>query len=266
MPSAQFPGPIIRNLRQERNLSIESLALESGITPLALSNLERHSTRTQRENLIKILDALEKAKSLLISERRSVLECSGYTDTLGLPNNLDIARAVAVWQETFGKVPYPAYLIDVAQRLHEWSAITLTLLGRNANSLSGTTLFDLMFSLPEHSQLRLVNEGEVVFKVVLHIWNDCHTYGNQDWCQAYLKEAEKKYPAFKELYDSVERTDLSLLDVSTMGPVLFSDPKGNILRFQVVGVDMVSDPRFRIVQYLPIDVSTLQLLSEAHVS
>lgn len=256
---------LLRQLRNERHLSLEYLAGEAGITTLALSNVELHSSKPQRDNLLRILDVLEKAAPLSIGNRKAVLESFGYTDNLGLPNQLDIDRAIDTWRQAFNNAPYPAYLVDIAQRIHDWNRQAMVLLNRQEEDLAGLTLFDLMFDLPTHGDIKALNHEEIVKKTIPLVMVDYLRYGEQDWCGRVIAEAEAKYPAFRELWpdfaaSALAAMDLSSSDITSTMPVMLVNPAGDAMNFQVVGIDMVSDPRFRVVQYVPLDMPTMENL------
>lgn len=252
-------GECIRHLRKERGFSLESLAMEADLTTLALSNIELRSVKPQRDNLLKILTVLDKASSIKITDRRRILGAFGYEDLPSLPNELDISRAVKTWQAPFGNSPYPAYLVDISQRVHAWNGRAVLLLGERVEHLGSITLFDLMFA-PFSHQLKLINADEVIFKTVAHIANDWHTFKGQSWCEGYIAQARGKYPRFEEILEKIAIEEVATLDVSAMEPVILQSPTGRQMQFRVVGMDMVSDPRFRIVQYIPLDTTTTQEL------
>ena len=62
MSSQLKPGLLLRDLRKQRGLTLEQVANEIDITPLALSNIERKGAKPQRGNLIALLDELKSVR------------------------------------------------------------------------------------------------------------------------------------------------------------------------------------------------------------
>lgn len=263
--SASTPGTQIRDLRTERKLSIESLAGDADLTPLALSNLELKSVHPKRETLIKILDSLDTTQAVPIGKRRALLEAFGYLDAPVLPNSDDIQRAVEAWQQPFQDIPYPAYLVDFAQRIHDWNDRALLLMGQPREKLVGVTVFDLMFSPQQRGTLRLLNEEELIQKTVRQLWNEYQPFADQAWCKECLEKARKRYPHFGTLYDRCAGSEITDIDVRTLEPVLFATPDGHTVTFKIIGTDLVSDPRFRAIQYIPVETETARVPTELPV-
>lgn len=266
MPYHSDATAIIRRLRKERALTLESLAAEADITPLALSNIELRSSHPQRSNLIRLLDALDKAKHVPVEDRRAVLDSFGYTDTPGLPHATDIEKAIKAWQHPFKEAPYPAYLVDFAQRIHDWNDQALSLIGEEVAHPEDLTVFDLMFAPPTRGDLRLANEEEIVTKTVAYMWSEYRPFCNEPWYHACIAAAEAKYPLFGNLYEGLTDADFVPVDVRALEPVIFEAPGGVRLSFKIIGVDLVSDPRFRAVQYIPMDTATARILTDQQAS
>jgi len=255
-------GKALRRLRTERGLSIEDLAYKADITPLALSNIELKSAKPQRETLIRILIALEAASSVPVLVRRELLELHGYTDAPSVPNQTDIDRAVEVWQAPFKDAPFPAYLVDFTQRIHDWNDQALVFVGKHKEDLAGFTLFDLLFSPQTRGMAVLENEEEIVTKTVAHMREEYLPFAGTEWCTRLLNEQFSRYPRFKHLYDTVPPLETQSIDIRGMEPAIFSGPEGTSLKFRIVGIDIVSDPRFRAVQYVPLDSQTMQVMTQ----
>lgn len=259
--NASNPGQVLRRLRQERGLSIESLAAEADLTTVALSHIERKSVRPQRENLLRILGVLENVSPLLLADRQAILAAFGYRDNPGLPNAGDIETAVAAWRRTYQDASVPAYLVDIAQRIHDWNDLCLLLLGERRENLDGLTVFDLLFSDFAQRRLPVTNAAEVLDKTVAMMGNEFQAYAGQPWVEECLQSARQAYPLFGQVYDRVSQEVPTPIAIRTIEPVCFAGPQGTQLRFRIVGVDLVSDPRFRAVQYVPLDAPTMRLLA-----
>ena len=264
MSSQLKPGLLLRDLRKQRGLTLEQVANEIDITPLALSNIERKGAKPQRGNLIALLDELNKIDPLTLQERRSMLAHYGYTDTAvpPNPNRKDQERAKAIWAKSFQKMATPAYLVDVEQVVLDFNDLALTLMNRTTEQVKGVTLYDLLFSEDAAGELEIVNREEVIFKTVVHIWSDYLPFQNEQWCKDSIARAKQRYPMFSQIYDTVAESNFMLKDVSVMEPVILKDAKDRVFRFRLVGLDIVGDPRFRVVQYIPMDGETMQLLAD----
>jgi transcriptional regulator with XRE-family HTH domain len=254
-------GFLLRALRKERSLSLEDLANEADITPLALSNMELKYATPQRARLITILNVLSAAKPLTIQQRRDVLESFGYTDIITPPNDADIAIARAVWNESFKDALYPAYMVDIKQDIHDWNSLALGLMALSPDQAKNISLFDLLFSPSARGTIQLVNAEEVVTTTVAHIWSDISPYKDQDWCKEVIENARKKYPIFAHILDSLADSP-SVKNMNAIESVILKDAEGTTLSFRLVGLDMLHDSRFRVVQYIPSDAPTMHFLSK----
>ena len=256
------PGTKIRDLRRARNCSIELAAAEADITTLALSNIELKGAKPQRENLLKILSYLDFITPIPFAERRELLGAFGYLDTPSLPHALDVEQAVAAWQEPFKNAQFPSYIADYAQRIHDWNNLALLLIGPTAESLKEITVFDLLFSPAARGNVRLLNEEEVVTKMIGDMWLEFQEFKDEPWCIECLQAARQKYPLFSQLYDSCAgRSQKATMDIRGMEPIILADKEGNAMRFSLVATDLVSDPRFRVIQYIPQDQASAGLLA-----
>ncbi|MEI6478280.1 MAG: helix-turn-helix domain-containing protein [bacterium] len=254
-------GEKIRELRKERGLSIEALANEAGITAVALSNIELKSAAPQRSTILKLLDCLDSTLPIPVEKRREITDAFGYIDIPGVPNQHDIDKAVQAWQKPFKNTPYPAYILDRVQRIHDWNDQMLAFIGEDIQDLKGRTIFDLLFDGRSRGVVNLVNEEEVVTKMVRHMRKEYRPYMDEEWCKQCLADARAKYPLFGELFDTLPDEGSPALDLRATGPIILRDKEGHTLHFQIVGIDLISDPRFGVVQYIPLDKETAQILT-----
>lgn len=93
-PVRQRVGPSVRALREERRLSLNSVATEAGISPSHLSRIERGLTVPSYDVLARTADALGTDLTSLTSEEATTKTVDADLDALfdqfGLP---DTARA-----------------------------------------------------------------------------------------------------------------------------------------------------------------------------
>lgn len=252
-------GELLRSMREARNMTQLEVKTETGIASDVVSRLENGQTdHPKRDTIEKILDCLTAEKTIPYSERCAVLALYGFEVIPTLPSADDIKNAIEAWTEPFKKAPYPAYLVDFVERIHDWNPLVLNFLGLKTSELQDITVFDLMFSQRYRGKLRLLNEMEIVTKTVTVMKSEFRPFLQYDWCQQCLTNAWRRYPIFQQIYDSVPESEIHDVGVRTMEPVIFSDGYGNELHFRVIGTDIVFDTRFCAVQYVPLDLKTAE--------
>lgn len=210
---------------------------------------------------MRLLDALDRASPLSLQDRHAALEEFGYIDAYNLPNDLDIRRAIQSWEEIFKDMPYPAHLVDFVQRVHTWNTPAIPLFGGTPQEIGEVTLFDLMFGIDERRTYTMSNGDDVIPLTVRQIWNNAQLSLGQEWSDRYIERARQQYPDFAKLYDSVSESEVEILDLTGTGPAIFKDKSGRTLTLRIIGADLVSDPRFRSVQMVPLDAETARLIS-----
>lgn len=257
----QSVGDRLRLLRRERGLNGDDLARWAGVSRTTLSHLENdvseHRSKKTIENILKALDAV---KPLTAVERKAFLAAFGYCDEDSLPTTADIGKAVQAWQDLFKESHQPAYLVDYAQRIHDWNDLALRLLGIEDKHLipADITVFDLTFNPVLQRGIVLLNAEDFMPHMIAVTKSEFLPFLETDWCRKCLEKAWADYPVFKHLWDSVPDSALPNVNVHAMGPLLLrdrDDPERQ-LSFQLLGTDLVQDPRFRIIQYMPLDEET----------
>lgn len=250
-------GESLRALRKARRLSAQSLAAEAGISPTTLSHLENDQiSQPDRETLEAILSILDHGRELSASERDGVLAPFGYRDGSRLPNAQDIAQALTAW-EPYAHLTLPSYLVDYAQRVHAWNALALGFLGADTlQTRSQWTVFDIAFSDDFQGAVVVENRDVFMREFVEMVKREFVPFTGEAWLKECLEAAWAKYPEFRRLWDAIPDETLTPVSLRTLGPVSFSIGERRGLRFKIVGTDLVSDPRFRVVQYIPFDEET----------
>jgi transcriptional regulator with XRE-family HTH domain len=253
------PGGTLYALRKRRKLSNLDLAERARVSPTTLSRLENdHIDHPERQTLDRVLSALNQVKAVSLAERRSVLAAFGYKEDDALPSALDICRAVASWAEPFKAAPFPAYLADCAQRIHDWNGLVLRLLGVADRGMLPPkfTVFDLAFNPAYQGGMTVPNRREFIPEMVRVMKSEFLPFRGRDWCRECVSQARRRYREFDEVWGSIPDADLGAMSIRSMGPLVLRHPSGSVLRFQIVDTDLVSDRRFQAVQYTPPDAET----------
>lgn len=76
-------GRAVRQIRSERGLSQENLALEAGLDRTYVSGVERGRRNLSYGSLLKLAVAMEVKASLIISTAEALSEQEGSTETVG---------------------------------------------------------------------------------------------------------------------------------------------------------------------------------------
>ncbi len=260
-------GELLRALRQrregrKRKLTIEQVAEQSGITYRALWNIEHGNTaKPNKAVLDSILNTLDAFLPITIEQRNEVLMAFKYPPLLTPPTDVERTRVAVEWQNEYRHLTQPAYLVDFTQRLLAWNRYAPRILGMEYNDprlrkLKGITIFDLAFNSDFIAASRITNGAEFLPNMIQVIKAEMEPFSDTNWYKELIDETSTKYPLFKSIWNSLP-SNLPMVRLRTMGPVQVQHPDGKILKFHLMGVDFVNDPRFRIVQYHPADVTTL---------
>jgi hypothetical protein len=234
------------------------------LSPEALSNLERGLTRQPPlETLETLLDALHHVAPVPLTQRNAVREAWGYRPRFPLPTDEEIAWARQQWQQETATIPYPAYLVDCAQRLLIWNDHARKLIGLQANDpllarFQHMTVFDLAFS-PDHlATFQVANRDAFLAQVVFVLKCEFLPYMQEPWFADCIAVPRQRYPQFRDLWDAIPPQELPPLGQRTMGPLVYRHRSGQVLHFRLLGAEFIGDPRFRGVQYIPLDAVTMQ--------
>lgn len=262
-------GEKLRALRRERRdkhakrLTIERLAEEVGCDYRTLSDIERGiAQRPPLETLHRILNTLSKFAPVSTEDKNIVLNAYGYHSILDFPTPDEIEKACRDWNERYHHLRLPSYLvISLSQQLLSWNRYAPLILGikygaSELETLKGITILDLAFNPQFIAASRIENGEEFLPKLVRIIKSEMQLFRYESWYQDFVAENSQKYPLFKTIWESLP-DDLPSVDVRTIGPVHVRHPNGKLLKFQLLGIDFVDDPRFRAVQYHPVDSVTL---------
>lgn len=252
----------LRTLRQVRKQTIEGIAAEAEITYKTLSEIERGITRQpSREILYKILEVLDQYAEVSTEDRQAIFVSYGYKKPYPLPTKTEIEFARRHWREVYGQIPYPAYLVDFSQRLLDWNRYTIRLLGMRYNDprlsfFQNVTIFDVTFKLAS-SLVEILNRDEYISDLVRTMKAEFEPYKDEPWCAECINQARMNYPDFRNLWDSFSEKDLPLSGMGNTVPIILRVPQEGKLKFQLSRIIFAADPRFFIVQWIPIDEVTM---------
>lgn len=247
----KLAGELLRNLRDERNLGSNDFA--TIVSATTLSRLENgHSTTAKRITVMAILDRLDEASPVSFITKKKILELYGFSPDGTVPDRIDIRNALMLWRERKDS-HYPSYLVDYAQRIHDWNQASLSLLGLSSISEipKGITVFDLAFDPRYQQGLEIENGEEFLVSMVNIMKREFTPFMHLDWCKDCIKKARGKYEVFGTIWDSLPQPIKQEVGIRVISPLRIRTNTGHILTFTLLGADLIEDPRFRIVQYIP---------------
>lgn len=120
------------------------------------------------------------------------------------------------------------------------------------------TTFDLAFNTTYKAALMIENRADFLPQMVYVMKREFAPFRSEAWCIECIEKAQEDYPELKQLWDIIPDEGLQALGLRTMGPIHLQVANGNRLKFQLLGTDFAFDPRFRIVQYIPLDEATMR--------
>jgi transcriptional regulator with XRE-family HTH domain len=263
-PIALPPGTCLRQLRNERGLSMDDLAYSSNITYRALQRIESGKTKLpSRHNLIALLNNLNAVKKISAAERLKVLTPFGYRDQTPLPDETEIINITQQWEKSVFELPHPACLVDCAHRIHAWNRYGPRLVGLTyghpgMENIRGKTLFDVLFNQSFATAFGLQNKDDFLIDMLEVMRSEFEAFKDEDWCKECIQNTSAAYPEFRRLWGKINTYPVRRLSLRMIGPFLLN-PTGNApLSFYMLGTDFMSDSRFRVIQYLPANMATMR--------
>jgi transcriptional regulator with XRE-family HTH domain len=261
---AASAGSYIRQLREERKISIMTLAGLCAVMPRTIQEIETAATlRPARRTLLVILQGLSSIKRLSVDERKKVLEPLGYRDQSLLPDDEESASIAQKWEQSVFELPHPVYLVDFAHRLLAWNRYIPRLIGLNyghpaLEPMRRKTLYDLIFNKQFDSAFAIANKESFLPEMLYVMRCEFEPFKEDAWCKDCIKEARDNYPEFRMLWDKVQKMPIQELGLRTMGPIQIQPQGSALLSFHLLGTDFVNDSRFRVIQYLPANATTMR--------
>lgn len=257
-------GSYLRQLRKERGVSIDNLRYACAVTARTIQEIETAATvRPERKTLLALLQGLSTYKRLTSDERKKALEPFGYRDQSLLPEGEEITSIARQWESSVFELPHPAYLVDFAHRFLAWNRYAPRVIGLTyghpaLEKLRRRTLFDLIFDRQFETAFVIKNKEEFLPEMLYVMRCEFEPFKDDDWCKECIRQAREEHPAFRALWDKVQKKPVQQLGLRTMGPVVTQARGGVELRFHLLGTDFVNDSRFRVIQYLPADAATMR--------
>ena len=261
-------GELIRQLRIERKVNNKAMSRDvfvanADISKLTLSNIENGKLNIAEQKTIKeILRVLGEVKEVPNAYRARILGTYGFKDSSNLPCAEDVLVAIQAWQP-LKLSAWPGYLIDYANRIHDWNETALRLIGLDNNSeeLNELTVFDIAFGEDFQKRItdvEIINRDEFLSILTKDIKSEYRNYADDEWCIKCIALAKKKYSKFEQLWNSITDEEIIDLDVRVLRPLDISVRGLGVLNFKIVGsvVAVNLDHRFRAVQYEPLNKET----------
>ncbi len=259
-------GRILRELRKSRNETIENIATDAGITYKTLQGIETGSTKSPSpDTLRRIIDALHMVMPIPLIEHQSVFTAFGYQKPYPLPSQMEIENAIREWKKSYRDVPYPAYLVDCAQRLLDWNQYAPRLLGLKnddvrAQQFSGVTIYDIIFALSDMF-VSIDNRNEYLADLIKTTKAQDTVFQHEEWYKNFLHDVLNKYPELAELWESITIDETIQFHMGNTKPIKLRILGAEVLTFRLTAINYVLDSRFWVVHWTPLDdVTILQCL------
>ena len=259
--SSNAPGERIRRLREERRLTLKDIWEKTDITQAALSNIENSNVKQpKRESLEAIIYCLTTKKPMTRHDEQMILEGFGYSLSAVLPGSRDAAIAKTEWRKAVANLAWPAYLLDYAKRVWEWNDTALAFLLGSPKDLRRAWLhrsdiFDVMFDVEFYGRLQILNQDEVLRKILHTMKCDYQGFLQENWFQECMEKIFQKRPFIRAEWEAIGEKELEDLTMRLVSPVIF-EHENQILRFHIHGTSLLGDARFQVVQYIPLDDAT----------
>lgn len=257
-------GAYLRQLRQDRAISIDDMAGDCGTTFKTLQKIESGKTKQpSREMLLVLLEGLSRIKRLEPIERRKVLDYFCYRDLSPLPDKDEIERMRQEWEHPFFELPHPACLVDFVHRVHAWNRYAPKMMGLDDGHPAleytrGKTLFDLLYSKQFSNYFCCKNKDFFVFNMMEMMRYEFEPFKEEDWCKKFIKDTICIYPELRDCWDKVLGNPLRESSLRLIGPIIMEPRRDSMLKFYLLSTDFISDSRFRVIQYLPGNPETMR--------
>lgn len=262
----QSGGQLLRELRKFRGETIENIATDAGITYKTLQGIETGSTKSPSPDTLRsIIDALHMAEPVPLIEHQRVFTAFGYQKPYPLPTQIEIDNAIDEWKKSYRNVPYPAYLVDCAQRLLDWNQYAPRIVGLNNDDVRtqqffGVTIYDIIFALSD-AFVKVANRDEYLIDLMRTIKAEDSAFQHEEWYQEHLREVQKKYPEFAELWGNHAVDMTGQFELGNTSPIKLEIPGTGSMTFRLSRINFVLDIRFFVVHWTPMDdFSMLQCL------
>lgn len=215
-----------------------------------------------RGNLIAFLDALESTDKLPAGVRIQILAPFGYRDKYELPSDAEIQRELHLWRKSVSKLPHPVCLVDCGHRILDWNAYAPHLIGLTSRdglmeSFRRKTLLDMLFHSQYAQAFGIENSSAFLHDMLETMRAEFEPYKQEDWCKQCIESTKQQYPDFKALWEEIEQRRIREVTQRLLGPFQLNPLGKGSLTFFLLGMDSISDARFRTIHYIPADETTM---------
>lgn len=258
MTRAENNAELLRRLRLRSGKSQLRVESEAELGSGYLQRLELGKVRQPTaETLGRILEVL----AVGYGERYQVLHAFGYAADAPLPTANECRQAEGAARPTLDALDgTPAYVLDCAHRLVAWNQGFRALLSSARlpavpRHFAGQCMVDLVFE-PAHGLLRLIgNREEFLPYFVRVLQRKYQPYSHEPWSREQLSDLRARLPLFARYWAAAEAA--SAIQVSrALTPCRLDLPGHSPLTFRITAEPLAGDPRFRMIAYLPLDITT----------
>lgn len=254
-------GGLIKDYRIKKRLSQMEVSLRIGWKDTTrLSKIEQGRVgKPTRETIDKVIKALD----LTDQEKGEFLFVGGY-----LPNDEEIKKAI---KETKGKIDnwsYPAYLMDLSFRWLYTNIYTLKTVGfpdkfKKVVERDKPNFLEFPFLPKEQLTVEILKGENVdtlksfqVAQIAAFKTENLH-YQNESWYKNLVKHL-MKYEDFRELWPKISLKDYhkKLFDYEYKRMIGEYDGKKQSLDFHLQTAKLITEPRFQVVLYYPVNKKT----------
>lgn len=253
-------GERLRALRQHAGKTQLVVELEADLGSGYLQRVESGKVaQPERKTLERILSALEAN----YRARAEVLDLFGYTAAKPLPTGREIAWACRACRPDLEAALMPAYLLDCGQRLLAWNRAVPPLLGLGPDDpemqqLKYRCVIDGWYN-PQSRLYALIAEPEQFLAQMMRaLLHEMQPFRHEAWCRLLFKHWLSELPLFKEYWSKTMGDERSAIAARSTGYWGLKAPDGALLQFRLTVEYVRSDPRFRLLCFLPADAETIQ--------
>ncbi len=188
--------------------------------------------------------------------RRDVLDAFGYRLPWDLPTEREIEEGRRLSAHELRSATWPAYMMDIGQRVWAWNRYVPRLLGLEPDDPAparfvGLTVLDLVFNPLVGTNLMIANPERFhpLFLRMFRVQTLAHAH--EPWFHDLIARASS-WPGFADLWAVMPTTADEALDDQPIHPVAFSVPGvAEPLQFRIILIYLSLDPRIQVVHWIP---------------
>jgi len=260
-------GGLIKDYRIKKRLSQVDVSLRLGWKDTSrISKIEQGRVgKPNRQTAERIITALE----LNEQEKGHFLLVGGY-----LPTDEEIKKVIKIIKQKVDTWPYPAYLMDFSFRwlytnVHTLTAANFPHSQKDWVEKTKPNFFIFPF-LPKEQLSVEIMKGEsedrlTSFQIaqIAAFKSENEKYQSESWYKKLLKDL-MQYEDFRKLWPKVDATmyDKKLFDYEYKTMRGIHNGKEVTLRFHLATAKVISDPRFQVVLYFPVNKETEEVFTK----